>query len=293
MGVCSARKGVLKVDLAKTQASSKVAKRGRQSAAIKQPSGETMEEDDDYNRQLAVLPRKAANKRSNRKYDAALAAQLFGLKEDTPFHKRKTVDQAPGGGKGKKQSPYLNIKGPKPLIVLDAPNIAMRFGKGRQFRSAALNVVIVYYQRRGHKVVAFLPESYLDAERISGLRRAEKVSAALSLPGLPSRKHPNPCPRAVSVLQLGHETNVAKLPDDVPALQSLVDKGLLHLTPNHVRGLSTCRCTTCPSCFAVVCSAFGLRRTTMTRTPSCMRNGMMGALSRTIATATTWINCRL
>ena len=88
--------------------------------------------------------------------------------------------------KQKKVQTYANIKGPKPLIVLDAPNIAMRMGKGKQFKSAAISAAIVFYQRRGHRVVAFLPESYLDVDRIAGLRRAEKVrSLHLCYHGVP------------------------------------------------------------------------------------------------------------
>lgn len=127
-------------------------------------------------------------RRAKQHVDANLAAQLFGLKSDTVFHKQQAGrKQLPP--KQKKVSPYQNIKGPKPLIVLDAPNIAMRCGRGKQFTSAGITAAIVYYQRRGHKVVAFLPESYLDADKIAGLKRAEKVSTIRLVKFRASRKY--------------------------------------------------------------------------------------------------------
>ncbi len=74
------------------------------------------------------------------------------------------------------RSPYENIKGPKPMIVLDAPNVAMRHGRGKKFSCAGIQYAIMYYQSRGHRVLAILPERYLDSEHVALLRRAaEKV----------------------------------------------------------------------------------------------------------------------
>lgn len=108
-------------------------------------------------------------------------------------------EPSPTGGSGG--------RAPRPLIVVDAPNVAMRFGRGK-FVVAGITAVVVHYQRRGHRVVAFLPETYVDREHVGGLRRMRK---------------------------LGFEVSASKIPDDIPTLLKLVSKNLLVLTPQHVR----------------------------------------------------------
>ena len=68
------------------------------------------------------------------------------------------------------------------MIVLDAPNVAMRHGRGKQFSCDGISLAIVYYQKRGHRVVAFLPDSYMDTDTVSKLRRARDVREVACLP---------------------------------------------------------------------------------------------------------------
>ena len=67
-----------------------------------------------------------------------------------------------------------SVKKIKPLIILDASNIAMRHGN-QKFSSKGIEIVINYFQSNGHKVVSFLPEyffrqkdpnSYLNKKRV-------------------------------------------------------------------------------------------------------------------------------
>ena len=67
-----------------------------------------------------------------------------------------------------------SVKKIKPLIILDASNIAMRHGN-QKFSSKGIEIVINYFQNNGHKVVSFLPEyffrqkdpnSYLNKKRV-------------------------------------------------------------------------------------------------------------------------------
>ena len=44
-----------------------------------------------------------------------------------------------------------------PLIVLDAPNIAMRHGLNERFSSRGIAIVFNYFLSMGHKVIGFLP----------------------------------------------------------------------------------------------------------------------------------------
>jgi hypothetical protein len=51
----------------------------------------------------------------------------------------------------------LNVKKSKPLILLDASNIAMRHGD-RNFSCKGIKIVMDFFKRSGHEVLSFLPE---------------------------------------------------------------------------------------------------------------------------------------
>eukprot|EP00736_Rhodelphis_marinus_P000520 Rmarinus@m.5416 len=96
----------------------------------------------------------------------------------------------------------------KPLIVLDSPNVAMRHGsttKRRKFSCRGIELAAKYYTARGHKVVGFLPEYYLDYEDIGRRQAAQRV---------------------------GFDQNASRLPDDIALLRRLVDEGVLCATPS-------------------------------------------------------------
>lgn len=50
-----------------------------------------------------------------------------------------------------------NVKKVKPLVLLDASNIAMRHGDKR-FSTKGIKIVIEYFTSNGHQVLSFLPE---------------------------------------------------------------------------------------------------------------------------------------
>lgn len=46
----------------------------------------------------------------------------------------------------------------KPLIIVDAQNVAMRHGKNSLFSVQGIQIVIEFWHKNGHQVVCFLPD---------------------------------------------------------------------------------------------------------------------------------------
>lgn len=92
---------------------------------------------------------------------------------------------------------------PLPVIVIDAPNVAIKHGKGARFSCRGVALAIEYWRAAGHRCIAFLPEFHLKYDRVGKSKRAADL-------GLGESKH---------------------VPDDVPLLHSLEDEGLLVVTP--------------------------------------------------------------
>ncbi|KAL4086359.1 hypothetical protein PRIC1_014486 [Phytophthora ramorum] len=88
------------------------------------------------------------------------------------------------------------------LIVIDAPNVAMRHGKGKLFSCAGIELAVKYFQVLGHRVVAFIPDYMLQSDEERALRQEQ-----------------------------GEVLTAAKIPDDVALLEHLVHKGVLIPTP--------------------------------------------------------------
>jgi hypothetical protein len=66
--------------------------------------------------------------------------------------------------------------GPR-LVVLDAPNIAMRHGSRgdqKKYSSRGVQIAVEFYQKMGHKVIAFLPDYHLDSENASRQKSAQR-----------------------------------------------------------------------------------------------------------------------
>ena len=68
-----------------------------------------------------------------------------------------------------------NPSNPPPLIVIDAPNVAMRHGLNAKFSCKGIKLAIDFFKAAGHKVVAFLPDYYLDYTRVGDLRNATRL----------------------------------------------------------------------------------------------------------------------
>lgn len=43
------------------------------------------------------------------------------------------------------------------LIVVDAANVAMRYGQNQKFSCKGIKIVMEFFKLRGHRVIAFLP----------------------------------------------------------------------------------------------------------------------------------------
>lgn len=55
-------------------------------------------------------------------------------------------------------------QGEKPLIVLDAQNVAMKHGRDKLFSVKGIHIAVNYWHKNGHKVICFLPEYLFDYE---------------------------------------------------------------------------------------------------------------------------------
>jgi hypothetical protein len=67
----------------------------------------------------------------------------------------------------------LNVRKVKPLILLDASNIAMRHGD-KTFSTKGIQIVMDYFTINGHKVLSFLPE-YLFKENVNSGKKKRVV----------------------------------------------------------------------------------------------------------------------
>lgn len=92
----------------------------------------------------------------------------------------------------------------KPLIVIDGPNVAMKHGK-KNFSVKGINIALEYYRSRGFDAMAFVPEYF-------ATRKAPQHQLGSS------------------TLKLGDFMNSVGA-DDMPLLNTLVDLGLVVLTP--------------------------------------------------------------
>lgn len=73
------------------------------------------------------------------------------MNQDSQAIKEKIFNQF------KAQINFTNVKKIKPLILLDASNIAMRHGN-QTFSTKGVKIVMDYFTVNGHKVLSFLPE---------------------------------------------------------------------------------------------------------------------------------------
>jgi len=62
----------------------------------------------------------------------------------------------------------------KPVIVIDAQNVAMRQGKGEVFATLGIQIAINFWLKNGHPVKAFLPEYLLDIEQVNKKKQQNK-----------------------------------------------------------------------------------------------------------------------
>jgi len=107
-------------------------------------------------------------------------------------------------GKGVKGEEAQQEPRKENLIIVDAPNVAMRHGTKKVFSCEGIRITLQYWLDRGFKVVGFLPEYYTDHEYVGKMRNATKL-------GLVDRP--------------------SKIPDNIALIKQLEEQGLLVLTP--------------------------------------------------------------
>jgi hypothetical protein len=108
--------------------------------------------------------------------------------------------------------------GPRPLIVLDCPNIAMRHGQQRalasggehasQFSSRGVALAADFFRLAGHRVVGFLPDFVLDLDKVAERKRLARLGGGFA-----------------------SDAKASQLPDDVQLLRSLQAAGIVVGTP--------------------------------------------------------------
>ena len=94
----------------------------------------------------------------------------------------------------------------KPLIVIDAQNVAMRMGKNQVFKVKGIQIVAEFFQKNGHEVICFMPDYLLDQKKV--IQRKKENAGAMN---------PN---------------SQSKAPDDFHLLKALEKKGIIVGTPS-------------------------------------------------------------
>jgi hypothetical protein len=103
------------------------------------------------------------------------------------------------------QKIMLSLKS-KPLIVIDAQNVAMRHGKDKNFSVKGLHLCINYWIKNGHKVVCFVPEYLLDFEQVAANKKMKEMNLK--------------------------DIKASKIPDDMTLLNKLLTNDYLVKTPS-------------------------------------------------------------
>jgi len=62
----------------------------------------------------------------------------------------------------------------KPKILLDASNIAMRYGENKIYSTKGIKIAMHYFTKNGHEVLSFLPEYLFRSKEES--RRKDRIT---------------------------------------------------------------------------------------------------------------------
>jgi hypothetical protein len=95
--------------------------------------------------------------------------------------------------------------GEKPLIIIDASNVAMRHGKNSFFSVKGLQIVVEYWQKNGHQVVCFLPDYLFSYDQVALKKKLNNLNIK--------------------------EYKASQMPDNVALLNKLATKGYIVKTP--------------------------------------------------------------
>lgn len=93
----------------------------------------------------------------------------------------------------------------KSLVVLDAPNIAMRHGLNKKFSTYGIELALRFWEDRGHRTIGFLPDYYVNDRSVAAKRSMKRTGIGT--------------------------VRAASLPDDTIRLKQMVAEGRVVLTP--------------------------------------------------------------
>mmetsp|Transcript_3015 Transcript_3015/g.4597 ORF Transcript_3015/g.4597 Transcript_3015/m.4597 type:complete len:1289 (-) Transcript_3015:431-4297(-) len=170
--------------------------------------------DDATNRKQSTLDSEESKEKGALKYPGAVSGGLIRVADKTALNPPAVTPVHPPRKPNKKKN-YPSAYGPPtakakdgelPLIVIDAPNVAMRHGINAKFSCRGIKLALDFFHAAGHRVIAFLPDHYLNFERVGELRR-------------------------LANLKIG-DVRAAQIPDDVHVLQQLVAQGFVVGTPS-------------------------------------------------------------
>ena len=94
----------------------------------------------------------------------------------------------------------------KPLVVIDAQNIAMKHGRDKQFSVKGIQIAVNYWSKNGHRVVGFLPEYLFDYQEVASNKKLKEMGLK--------------------------DVKPQKIPDDIILLNKLMDRDFLIKTPS-------------------------------------------------------------
>lgn len=136
--------------------------------------------------------------------EPAIAGVRLGAMAPLPPQAFTTIKSSPRTGPPDAEEPHAKL-----LFVIDAANVAMRFGQKGAFCTRGIAVTMEYLERRFEgrcRFAMFLPEYMLDSEKVAAKRRAHDLGIK--------------------------QAKVQELPDDVLYLQNLEREGILVSTPS-------------------------------------------------------------
>lgn len=62
-------------------------------------------------------------------------------------------------------------------MIVDASNVAMRYGKNKEFKVKGIQIAVEYWKKNGHQVLCFLPDYLFNYEEVN----QKKKLAAMNL----------------------------------------------------------------------------------------------------------------
>jgi Zc3h12a-like Ribonuclease NYN domain len=96
-------------------------------------------------------------------------------------------------------------QGEKPLVIVDASNVAMRHGKNSFFSVKGIQLACEYWQKNGHQILCFLPDYLFSYEQVNLKKKLNQLNIK--------------------------DYKASQMPDNVGLLNTLAAKGYIIKTP--------------------------------------------------------------